>query len=197
MEELRLQFVTEVVGFAAKWYVETARLYVASHSEITLAMSKEKLASMKNSVNNLVKNAEKTVTSALSGPEVWWHMAPAKNSQLSMYDQFDNRFPETVDRAVRRVLGELGGTLEEFGYGVTVGGAKKLGYPEFWFEGSEDPETPVRPFFPHLLVWSAQMQDVIRQYSETYKKALALVDEIERLKEENKKQQARDLWDIT
>ena len=86
MEELRLLFVSEVVRFAAKWYEETARLYVASLSEITLTMSKEKLASMKTSFNNLVRNAEKLVISALSDPEVWWHMAPVKNGQLSMYD---------------------------------------------------------------------------------------------------------------
>jgi hypothetical protein len=197
MEELRLQFVNEVVIFAAKWYEETARLYVAKHSEITLNMSKEKLASMKACVNNLIRNAEKTVTSALSGAEVWWHMAPTKNSQQSMYEQFDNRFPETVDKAVRRVLGELGGILEEFGYSVTVGGSNKWSYPEFWFESSKDPETAVRPFYPHLLQWSEQMQVTIRRYSEIYKRALALVNEIEYLKEETKKQKARDLWDIT
>jgi hypothetical protein len=41
------------------------------------------------------------------------------------------------------------------------------------------------------------MQVTIRRYSEIYKRALALVNEIEYLKEETKKQKARDLWDIT
>jgi hypothetical protein len=197
MEELRRLFVSEVVEFAAKWYEETARVYVATHSEITLKMTKEKLASMKASVNDLIRSSEKSVTSALSDSDVWWHMAPAKNSQSSMYGQFDNRFPETVDRAVRRALGELGGILEQFGYGVTVSGSNKSSYPEFWFETSEDPENPVRPFFPHLLVWSEPMQDTIGKYSAVYEEALTLVNEIENLKEEQKKQQARDLWDIT
>jgi hypothetical protein len=114
-----------------------------------------------------------------------------------MYEQFDDRFPETVDKAVRRALGELGRILEQFGYSVTIGGPNTWSYPEFWFECSEDSETAVRPFYPHLLQWSEQMQVTIRRYSEIYKRALALVNEIEYLKEETKKQKARDLWDIT
>lgn len=195
MEELRVIFLSEVIKFSKKWYEETARLYVASHSEITICMSKEKLASMKSSVNNLISNAEKLVTSIMSDPQVWWHMAPVKNSQFSMYEQFDDRFPAIVDRAVRRALGELGGILEQFGYGVTLGGPNKWSYPEFWFEKTENTVAPAQPFFPHLLAWSEQMQETIRRYSEVYREALALVNEIEKLKEENKKRQASILWD--
>jgi hypothetical protein len=197
MEELRLSFVAEVVRFASQWFEETARFYVAKQSQITLTMSKDKIASMKFSVNNLVKTAEKPVSAALSKPEVWWHMVPVKNSQLNMYEQFENRFPEIVDRAVRRALGELGKILEQYGYGVTVNVSNKSEYPEFWFEDSDDPTTPGGPFFPHLLVWSEQMQNIIRQYSEKYKIAIGFVNDVERLKDEEKKQQARKVWDET
>jgi hypothetical protein len=89
MDELRLLFVKQTVDFAKIWYEETARSYVANHSEITFSLGKEKIAQLKTSVNNLVNNAEDTVTSSLSSSEVWWHIAPFKNSRLNMYEQFE------------------------------------------------------------------------------------------------------------
>ena len=150
MEEAKQLFINEVVRFTIKWYGETTRLYVEKQSEITLHMSKEKLASMKNSVNSLIGNAQEKVNTALSKPDVWWHIAPAKNQQLGMYEQLDNRFPEVVDKAVRRALGELGRILEQFGYRVSIGGPNKWSYPEFWFETHKELGTAVQPFYPLL-----------------------------------------------
>jgi hypothetical protein len=200
MEEIRLQFVDDAAKFAAKWYDETAKQYVTKHPETTLKLSREKLVQMKAKVNNLMLNADKTAKATLSDPTVWWHLAPRKHASSSLYDQLGdvqvgNKFPAIVDRAVRRALGELGTVLEQFGYRVTTVGALEGFYPEFWFEYSEGPDSPPRPFFPHLLEWSEDMQYTIQKYSGQFKKAVVLFNEIEMLKEEKKKSQALNLWD--
>ncbi len=200
MEELRLQFVNDTTKFAAKWYGETAKQYVTKNPETTLKLSREKLFQMKAKVNNLVQNAEKITKNPLSDPKVWWHLAPRKHDTSSLYDQLGddkvgNKFPAIVDKAVRRALGELGTVLEQFGYRVTTAGALEGYYPEYWFEYPEGPDSPARPFFPHLLEWSEDMQYTIQKYSGQFKKAIVLFNEIEKLKEEKKKRQALELWD--
>src|SRR3990170_5625045 len=144
------------------------------------------------------KTAGKIICEALPNPKVWWHKTPRVHESVAVYEQLGNekvgnKFPEVLDKPVRRALGELGNVLEQFGYGVTTG-AFKASYPEFWFEPKDGSDT-IRPFFPHLFDWSDEMQDTIAKYDVVYKKAIVLFDEITMLKEEKKKQEAATLWD--
>ena len=198
MEELRLQFIDDVTRFASEWYEEKSKEYATKKPEITLSLGKEKLVQMKIQVNELARNASKIVNESLADPEVWWHKTPYVNASPAAYeqlgnDQVGNKFPEVVDKPVRRALGELGNVLEQFGYGVTTG-ALKASYPEFWFE-CKDGAGSIRPFFPHLFDWSDEMAETIAKYDAVYKKGIVLFEEITMLKEEKKKQEAAALWD--
>ena len=152
---------------------------------------------MKAQVSNLAKNADRIVRDALGHPEFWWHLTPHVNAPVAAYehlgnDNVGNKFPEVLDKPVRRALGELGNILEQFGYGVTTGSFRGS-YGEFWFESIEDSDS-VRPYFPHLFEWSEEMQGTIMKYDVLYKEAIALFEEITMLKEEKKKQEAAALW---
>ena len=197
MEELRLQFINETAQFAAKWFDEITRLYVTKRSDVTLSMSKEKLAEMKNRVNDLVKNADRIVRTALSDPNIWWHQAPRKNDSVFQYEQVGSRFPELIDKPIRRALGGLGVVLEQYGYGVTVGSAPRESYQEYWYERTEDYAAGPHPYFPHLLLWSGDMQHTMTQYDELFKQAMKVLLEIQKLKEEKKSRQAGELWNAT
>ncbi len=202
MEELRQQFTNDTARFAAKWYQETAAFYVTKYSIITLSLNKEKIVAMKAKVNELARNADKIVKNALSDPNIWWHQAPRKHDSFSLYEQLGNeqvgnRFPDVVDKPVRHALGELGPILEQFGYNVTTKGAFGGSYPEFWFEYPEGPGSAARPYFPHLLNWSEEMKNTLQKYDGLFKKAVELFNDVEKLKEEKKKREARKLWDST
>ena len=202
MEELQIQFINECTDFAAKWFEETAKEYVTKYSEITFSLSKEKLAFMKAKVNNLAKNSNRIVKAALLSPEVWWHQEPQMHDDFSEYeqlgnDQVGNRFPEKIDKPVRRALGELGRVLEEFGYRVTTQIIKKDSFPEFWFSPLEGTEKDAKPYYPHMLVWSKEMQYTLQQYNTQFKKAIVLFNEIQKLKEEQKQHEASKLWEST
>lgn len=197
MDELRLLFVDQVVMFAAKWFEDTARFYVLKRSEVTLNMGKERLFEMKTRVKMLVKNSGKIVKEALSDPKFWWHKEPHKDVSLFQYEQIEKKFPELLDKPIRRALGHLGVIFEEFGYGVTVVSTHSKPSPEYWFIYPEGPDDAPSPYFPHLLVWSEEMQRIIMRYNELYKQALGLFIEIHKLKEEKERRKAHELWDST
>jgi hypothetical protein len=201
MEELRLQFVNEFTEFAEKWFEEIARQYVVKYPEITLSLGKERLAAMKACVVSLQREAAKIVKTVMSDPKIWWHMEPSLHD-TSQYEQLGNkdvgnRFPAKVDKPVRRVLGELGKILGDFGYKVTTQISQRSAFPEFWFSPPEAGSVEALPFYPHLLVWSEEMQFTLQKYNDQYKKAYDIYLEVEKLKEEKKKHQASQLWDST
>jgi len=197
MDELRLLFVDQVVTLAAKWFEDTAQFYVLKRSEVTLNMGKERLFEMKTRVKMLVKNSGKIVKEALSDPKFWWHKEPHKDVSLFQYEQIEKKFPELLDKPIRRALGHLGVIFEEFGYGVTVVSTHSKPSPEYWFIYPEGPDDAPIPYFPHLLVWSEEMQRTIMRYNELYKQALGLFIEILKLKEEKERRKAHELWDST
>ena len=193
MEELKGQFTKETVVFASKWYLKTAKDYVTKYTEVTLSLTQEKIAAMKARVNELVENAEKIVKAVLDNPALWWHQEPNLHDSIDRYLQVADKYPEIVDRAVRRALGYLGVVLEQFGFRVTASGYESAYYYEFWFERPAGTNETV-PCYPHLLGWTDQMQDTVREYNAQYVEARRLYFEIHQLKEEKKRQEALILW---
>ena len=199
LEELRLQFVKDTIIFVAGWYETTSKQYATTNSQITLNLGKERLTEMKKKVNELVKDSGRIVSEILSEPSIWWDLTPHDSGEiLSPYEQYGNRFPDILDKPVRRALGRLGAVLEEFGYGVKT----RLAYPgtpePAWAEYPTGPaySKPVAsPYYPHFVVWSEAMQNTIKQYNELYKQGIRLFHEIASLQDQKKAKQANDLWD--
>ena len=202
MEELRIAFINQFTEFAAGWYAETARDYVTKHPQITLNMSRERLAELKSRVNDLSANANKIVKGAFSDPQIWWHQSLNLHDSASQYEQLGdddigNKFPAKIDTPIRRALGELGVVLEQYGFRITTKPCLKFSFPEFWFRAPEDPMADAFPYYPHMLTWSDPMQYTIQRYNTQFKQALAVYKEIWQLKEQKKQWQASNLWDST
>jgi len=194
MEELKNEFMKETIIFAADWYSKTAKKYAIKFPEITLSLSEEKIAIMKTKVSNLVRETEKTVKTELEDPKLWWHQQPDFQTAIDQYIQVADKYPESIDRAVRHVLGHLGLILEEFNFHVTAKGSADS-YQEFWFDHSAGNEHTTKPYYPHLLKWSNEMEETLRNYDLKFNEALSLFKEIHELKEEKKRQIALSRWD--
>ncbi len=193
MEELKIEFTKETMDFAFEWFRKTAKEYITKYPEITLKMSEEKIANMKAKVNELVKNTEKIVRDELDNPALWWHQKPNLHDPIDKYKQVADKYPEALDHAVRHILGHLGLVLAEFGFHVTTSGNTGT-FQEFWFEYIQDGRQTV-PCYPHLLSWSEEMQDIMREYDAQFTQAIMLFNEIQQLKEEKKRQEALTRWD--
>jgi hypothetical protein len=194
MDEFKTEFVKETVVFVSKWYKETAKEYVTKYPEVILNMNEEKIAKMKTKINELIGDSERIVKNKLNDPELWWHQKPQLHVSIDQYEKIGDKYPEIIDRAVRRALGHLGSILEAFRFHVA---ASKNGlYDEFWFENQTDSNQTI-PYYPHLLKWSNEMDESINKYNSHFKLAIILYNEIEKLKEQKKKQQAMSRWEST
>jgi len=193
MEKLRLQFAVETAVFAREWYRRTAKEYIVKYPEVTLSLTQERIAAMKADVNELSRNADRIAASEFSNPALWWHMDPHLHESVERYLQVADKYPEVLDRAVRRALGHLGVVLEKFGFRVTSNGYTGT-YYEFWFEHPTGGRETV-PCYPHLLTWSGDMQETVRQYEGQYLEALRIYGEIQELKEEKRRLDALTRWD--
>jgi len=193
MATLKARFIKETIAFSLEWYRKTIQQYVAKYPEVTLGMKAETIIQMKAKVMQLIKNAEKIVNSELNNPALWWHEDPHLNDPVDKYEQVDERYSEVLDHAIRRILGHIGLILEDFNYNVIARGSRGT-YKEFWFEYKPDGKETV-PYYPHILKWTIEMQDIIRHYDGQYLEALALFKKINLLKEEKKRQEALSLWD--
>jgi hypothetical protein len=193
MEELKTKFIKEAACFASEWYRKTAKEYVTKYPEVTLNMSEEKIVRMKNKINELVRDSEKILKEELENSDLWWHLKPHRYDSIEKYTQLADKYPEILDRAVRRALGCLGTLLEEFGFHVNASGTVGS-YQEFWFEHPQNNDKII-PFYPHLFNWPVEMQDTIRKYSVQFIEAITLYKEIQKIKEQKKKQQAMARWD--
>jgi hypothetical protein len=193
MEKLKVEFLEETVRFAREWYKKTTKEYIIKYPEVTLKMKEDNIAQMKSKVNDLVGNTEKTVKSAVDKSAVWWHKKPVPDSSIEQYTQMAEKYPVVVDCAVRVALGHLGAILQDFGFHVTVSGNTGE-FGEFWFMHPPNTELTL-PFYPHLLEWSKEMQEIVSKYRLQYVPALAIYSQIYGLKEEKKRQQALARWD--
>jgi hypothetical protein len=193
MEKLESDFLSQTTCFAKEWFHKIVREYISKYPEVTLKMKEEKLGNMKTSLNELVLNAEQTIKKSMDKPEVWWHKKPNQTTSTNQYTQNTDKYPETVDQAVRCVLGQLGTILQENGFCVTANeNAEEV--REAWFIQAKDTEQ-ITPYYPYKLEWSFEMQQTIQKYQTQYTPALAIFTEIQGLKEEKKSQQALARWD--
>jgi hypothetical protein len=194
MEEYKNRFIEKTIEFTSEWYRKTTKNYVSKYPEVTLNMREEKIVQMKAQVNQLILDTEKIVRAELEQPELWWHLRPRLHDSIDQYLQVGDKPPEILDRAVRHVLGRLGLIFEDYKFNVSARGISGS-YKEFWFEHPPGNESVYVPSYPHLLAWSQKMQDAIRDYNMEYVEANAIFVEVQKLKQEKKRQQAVSRWD--
>ena len=184
----------ETVSFASEWYKKTTKEYDTKYPEVVLSLKEEKIASMKAQVNDLIHDSERIVKGELENSALWWLQRPRLHDSIKQYLQTDDKYPEILDQAVRHVLGRLGLILEEYKYNVSASG-NTGSYGEFWFDHPSGAESTAKSSYPHMMKWSEKMQSTIRNYNDQYTTAMAIFGEIQKLKEEKKKQQAINRWD--
>jgi len=194
MEELKCKFIKETVIFAREWYKKTIKEYISKYPEVTLNMKEAKMVLMKNQVNELVRETENIVRDKLEKPVLWWHQQPRLHDSIEQYLQVADKYPEILDRAVRYALGRLGLILEEYGYNVAAS-SNKGSFFEFWFDHPLGADSASVPYYPHLLKWSEEMQEIVHEYNAMYLKAIAVFEKVQSLKDEKKRQQAMNRWD--
>jgi hypothetical protein len=199
MDKIKKQFIENTGEFSAKWYEDTAKIYLMKYADISLKLSTHRFVDLKTKVKKLIAESKQISEKALYQPDIWWHEKPKLHTAISQYEQLGNqqignKYPEIIDKAVRNALGKLGVVLEEFGFQVTTIFTYGT-YQEFWYQ--KDEEKIICPYYPHMLEWSKPMQETLEEYNRFYKQALLLLQDIQRIKDEERRKIIMNLWDTT
>jgi hypothetical protein len=192
MDVCREQFIKESANFASVSFKNIAKEYTARFCEHCLRMQEEKRLDFKNAVIQLVQDSEAITRIELGRRGLWWHLEPYLFESSEKYKIVAEKYPDIVDRSVRRILGHLGIILENYGFRVTASG-KTSTFFEFWFERPVITEAAI-PSYPHLLTWTENMRNIIQQYDTYYRPALKCFKNLKDLTDEKKKNQALTLW---
>ncbi|MGZ4850941.1 MAG: hypothetical protein ACXV2C_06140 [Candidatus Bathyarchaeia archaeon] len=197
MEDIRTQFIEASAVFIAQWYNETAKHHVYTNSRNTLSLGRDKLSSMKGKLKDLTQEAGKIANELLSDHSLWWHLMPKnENENPSLYVQYGNRCPDTIDTPIRKALGKLGVILEEYGYNVATKGGGTGDDVSVWNNKNVSPY-PINsvPYYPNSYDWSKEMKDIMKRYNEIYKQAYDYCSNIKHLQQLKMQKLAIELWD--
>lgn len=199
MEEIKQQLIEDIIEYAEKWYEETAKQFITKYPDISLNLSNQEFSNFKRKIRQLVSDSKKIVEKALSQKGIWWHEQPDLHASISLYQQLGNqdvgnKYPEVLDNPIRNALGELGNILEEFGFKITTNPVYQT-YKEFWYHKKD--EKIISPYFPHLFDWSESMKQTLQEYNRLFQQGLLILQEIQMIKDEEKRKLALHLWDST
>jgi hypothetical protein len=192
MDQCKEQFIKATADFASITIKNIAMEYTGRFSEHCLSMTEEKRSEFTKAVLELVQKSDVITRNEFSKQGLWWHLEPHLYDSSEKYTQIDDKYPEIIDRTVRRILGHLGIILERYGFRVTACGRTSTFY-EFWFERPIISEDAI-PSYPHLLTWSESMQQIMQQYNTYYQPALKCFKDLKDLTDEKRKQQALSMW---
>lgn len=193
MEEIRRQFTLDSAKFVSEWYKKTTEIYIERDADKTINLGKEKLGKMKAKVLKLVESAEAIIDEIFSNQKLWWHLVEDDNF---FYSYYGNRAPDILDKPIRLALGKLGVILEEFGYVKTKStGSREHDVWSEWDPSGNYHLSDGRPYYPYSVDWSETMQNTIMRYNELHGQAKRIRQEIDNLRREKKKHQAKNLWD--
>jgi hypothetical protein len=186
-ENVYIQFVNDVTIFLSNWYDKETISYVKRDSDRTVALGKEKLSEMKRKLKSLTDESGNIATKYLINTEICWH--------LLSYEEIDSRSHDTtadisryrdnghkeLDDGLHTACEKIREILKPYGY-----------IPRSYGRGDHTGELR---YCPYRLDWSEQMKINMKLYGDLYEKAKFISQQIARLNQEKKEDQAKNLWD--
>ena len=189
LEGIYQEYIVASTDFFANWYMNTAESIVKGEPEITKGLGKEYLTAMKQKVRELQDKTDDIVSSEMDKNKNWYH-----KDTLSVQPNYFSDSPSIEEeQTLRRIAGQLGPILEEYGY-IEVNYAKRLGWRERNRDGSINSDNP-NPIYPYTISWGDDQKELMRKYHDLMEKAKSTKSTTDRLKSEKEKSEAKDLWD--
>ncbi len=192
LEDLRCRFVRAAGEFIAGWYVSFARDCAQRQAEHSLILGREKLGELKAKITALAGTAGAIAEEVFADRHLWWHLS---GDDTLLYLYLDGNPPDNLDGALRAALGRLGPLLKEYGYAMT-GLETSAGRDDRSASPMKDgsPESG-RAYFRDFLAWPQNLRDLIGQYHGLLDQVKKTLHELHRLKREQMRAAAADLWD--
>jgi hypothetical protein len=190
MEPITRGFGEAAAGFLSEWYFQQMEEMRKAHSEVVMALGKDRIHILKAELNGLVEQVPDRVEQEFSQGRYWTHRKERLDDppqEVMLYLVERGQPSGAFATGMSKLLGELGGVLEKFGFPVRdsnedVWGRKTISQPGHY-----------RGAFG----WPVGLLSPLQQYHPLCKEYVAAYLGLQEAKQEKEAAMANELWDAS
>jgi hypothetical protein len=191
MELITREFLEAAKGFLADWYCQQLEGMRQAHWEVVAALGKDRIHMLKAEVDGLVRQVPDRVEQGFSQGKYWTHRkerlddppAHEKMQYLVEQEQPSGAFATGMSK----LLGELGGILEKYGFPVDDSGTDVWGRKSLLQQGQ----------YQQAIGWPPSLLNPLREYRPLCKEYVSAYLGLQKAKHDKEVAMANELWDAS
>lgn len=188
MEVVKQKFITEAAEFTKKWYSKEAREIITNNPDKSAKLSDDELKDLKNEVLALIEQTDELVREKFDRDEFWWHIKENPHT----YPTYQSRIPDFLQDVLKTLLGKIATIFakkELIKIDTEYSGERyDANASNFVFKGKD-----VR--YRYGLSNIGNLEGIMQEYGKLHEKAKAHLNQIEKLKLDQKRENIGDIWD--
>jgi hypothetical protein len=191
MEPITREFGEAAKGFLADWYFQQLEGMRQTHWEVVTALGKDRIHMLKAEVNGLVRQMPERVQQEFSQGKYWTHRKerlddpPAPEEMQYLVEQEQPSGPFAT--GMSKLLGELGGILEKYGFPVGESGDDVWGRKSLLQQGQ----------YQGAIGWPPSLLNPLEQYRPLCKEYVGAYLALQKAKHDKAVAMANELWDAS
>jgi hypothetical protein len=191
MELITREFGEAAKGFLADWYFQQLEGMRQPHWEVVTALGKDRIHLLKAEVNGLVGQVPERVEQEFSQGKYWTHRKerlddpPAQEETQYLIEQ--EQPSSAFATGMSKLLGELGGILEKYGFPVGDSGNDVWGRKRLLQQGQ----------YRGAIGWSPSLLNPLKQYHPLCKEYVSAYLSLQQAKHDKEVAMANELWDAS
>jgi hypothetical protein len=191
MELITRAFGEAATEFLSEWYVQQLEEMRQANSEVVTALGKDRIHMLKAEVNGLVGQVPERVEQEFSQGKYWTHRkerlddAPAQEETHYLVEK--GQPPAAFASGMSKLLGELGGVLEKYGFPVGDCGDDVWGRKSLLQEGQ----------YRGAVGWPPSLLSPLQQYRPLCKEYVSAYLGLQQAKHDKGVATANELWDAS
>jgi hypothetical protein len=191
MELIAREFGQAARGFLAGWYVQQLEGMRQAHWEVVTALGKDRIHMLKAEVNGLVGQVPERVEQEFSQGKYWTHRKerlddpPAQEEMQYLVKQ--EQPSGAFATGMSKLLGELGGILEKYGFPVDDSDNDVWGRKSLLQQGQ----------YQGAIGWPPSLLNPLKQYYPLCKEYVSAYLGLQEAKHDKEVAMANALWDAS
>jgi hypothetical protein len=178
-------------GFLADWYFQQLEEMRQAHSEVVTALGKDRIHMLKAEVNGLVRQVPERVEQEFSQGKYWTHRKERLDdppAQEEMQYMIEKEQPSgAFATGMSKLLGELGGILERYGFPVGDSHNDVWGRKSLLQRGQYQP----------AIGWPLSLLNPLKQYHPLCKEYVSAYLSLQEAQHDKAVTMANELWDAS
>jgi hypothetical protein len=188
MELITREFEEAGKGFLADWYFQQLEGMRQAHSEVVTALGKDRIHMLKAEVNGLVGKVPERVEQEFSQGKYWTHRKerlddPPAQEELQ-YLVAKEQPSSAFATGMGKLLGELGGILEKYGFPVDASGTDVWGRKNLLQQGQ----------YQRAIVWPLSLLNPLKQYHPLCQEYVSVYLDLQKANHDKEVVTANALW---